>query len=72
MARHLKRPLKQTEHVHHKNRDNTDNRINNLELVNAHTHVLISRLEQRVDQLEAILTAHAIPFPRKYSLKSAS
>jgi hypothetical protein len=38
MARHLKRPLRTDEHVHHKNCDRLDNRIENLELMSASEH----------------------------------
>lgn len=52
MEKKLGRKLKKYEHVHHKNGVKDDNRPDNLELVNAQSHNLISRLEKRVKELE--------------------
>lgn len=46
MEQHLGRYLLQTEHVHHKNENRTDNRIENLEVMNAGAHVKMHSLEK--------------------------
>jgi hypothetical protein len=53
MAQHLKRCLSDKEIVHHINGIKTDNRIENLQLLNAESHVLkFSELWNRVRELE--------------------
>lgn len=47
------RVLGKYEHVHHKNGIKDDNRIENLELINAQTHNLVTRMEKRIKELEA-------------------
>lgn len=59
MARHLNRALTRSEHVHHLNGIKDDNRIENLTLVNGSTHLLITKLEARIRELEAKLAEHA-------------
>lgn len=52
MEKHLGRVLGKYEHIHHINGKKDDNRIENLELINAQTHNLISRMETRIKELE--------------------
>jgi hypothetical protein len=53
MEKKIGRRLSKWEHVHHINGVKGDNRPENLELVNAQTHNLITMLENRVKTLEA-------------------
>lgn len=48
----LGRPLTRFEHIHHLNGIKSDNRLENLELLNAQTHSLITRMESRIRELE--------------------
>jgi len=51
MEREVNRTLLPTEHVHHKNRDKTDNRLENLQLLTAQEHALLHAIEDgRVGQ----------------------
>lgn len=55
MAQMIGRPLTKNEVVHHLNGIKNDNRPENLELVNGHTHLLITKMESRIRELEAAL-----------------
>lgn len=48
MRRHLKRSFAHNEHVHHKNGDWTDNRLENLELLPASVHLRLHKLGKKV------------------------
>ena len=43
MAEHLNRPLMRNEHVHHRNGDRADNRLENLELISPAKHGRLTR-----------------------------
>ena len=56
MAKSLGRNLHSWEIVHHKNHIKTDNRIENLQLISLDKHTQITRMEQKIKSLEALVT----------------
>lgn len=56
MEQKIGRLLGKFEHVHHINGIKSDNRIENLELLNGHTHNLVTRMEERIRELEEEIT----------------
>lgn len=52
MAKHLGRSLTKYEFVHHINENKADNGIENLALVDKHTHSLITKMETEIENLK--------------------
>lgn len=55
LAKMLGRPLKSSEHVHHINRDKTDNRPENLVIVSSRVHALLHSYLDLIDKFEQLL-----------------
>lgn len=65
MEQHLGQKLRPDEHVHHRNGDPLDNRLENLEVVLSHTHMRLHK-QQYPDRKECVRCG--VPFlvnPRK-------
>lgn len=64
MARHLGRPLLQSEVVHHRNHNLTDNRLENLQLMTQSEHAKLHRRELKRRRVEQQLQAIRFPLTR--------
>ena len=67
VEQHIERQLMPNEQVHHLNGIRNDNRIENLVIVNKHSHersTLLRLCRKRIRQLEAQLSQHFLPLKR--------
>lgn len=53
MMQHLKRPLEPWEHVHHKDGDKQNNRLENLEIVCPSAHATFTAMQVKIRELES-------------------
>jgi len=66
MEQKLGRELKENEHIHHKNEDPTDNRVDNLEVINPSEHTRIHKKGDGVCWIELECDKCGKEFERRY------